>query len=161
MQSKKSYWVVKLQWRTLWPGKERFHSRPLFCWPGIISLGLSFVTWENFIESEFSKLFPEHSSESINTLTASKQSSVANNMGACMCCALLLSRVRIFATPWTVAHQAPLSLGILQGRILEWVAMPSSSRSSQPRDQTWFFCIVGRFFTLWAIRQAQYGRTLV
>ena len=26
--------------------------------------------------------------------------------------------------------------GVLQARILEWVAMPSSSRSSQPRDQT-------------------------
>ena len=31
-----------------------------------------------------------------------------------------------FATPWTVAHQAPLSVGILQARILEWVAMPFS-----------------------------------
>ena len=39
-----------------------------------------------------------------------------------------------FATPWTVAHQAPLSMGILQARILEWVAMPSSRGSSQPRD---------------------------
>jgi len=29
-------------------------------------------------------------------------------------------------TPWTVACQAPLSMGILQARILEWVAMPSS-----------------------------------
>ena len=28
--------------------------------------------------------------------------------------------------PWTIAHQAPLSTGILQARILEWVAMPSS-----------------------------------
>ena len=28
--------------------------------------------------------------------------------------------------PWTVAHQAPLSMEILQARILEWVAMPSS-----------------------------------
>jgi len=27
-------------------------------------------------------------------------------------------------TPWTVAHQAPLSMGMLQARILEWVAMP-------------------------------------
>ena len=36
-----------------------------------------------------------------------------------LCCAL-------FATPWTVALQAPLSMGILQARILEWVAMPSS-----------------------------------
>ena len=33
-----------------------------------------------------------------------------------------------------IAHQAPLSMGILQARILEWVAMPSSRGSSQPRD---------------------------
>ena len=36
------------------------------------------------------------------------------------------SPVQLFVTPWTVAHQAPLSMGILQVRILEWVAMPSS-----------------------------------
>ena len=36
----------------------------------------------------------------------------------------MLSHVRLFATPWTVAYQAPLSTGILQARILEWVAMP-------------------------------------
>ena len=36
-------------------------------------------------------------------------------------------------TPWTVARQAPLSMGILQARILEWVAMPSSRGSSRPR----------------------------
>ena len=41
-----------------------------------------------------------------------------------------------FSIPWTVAHQAPLSMGILQARILEWVAMPSSRGSSQARDQT-------------------------
>ena len=29
-------------------------------------------------------------------------------------------------SPWTVARQAPLSMGILQARILEWVAMSSS-----------------------------------
>ena len=38
------------------------------------------------------------------------------------------------ATPWTVACQAPLSMGILQARILEWVVMPSSTGSSRPRD---------------------------
>ena len=36
------------------------------------------------------------------------------------CCAHLLSRGWLFATPWTVARQAPLSMGILQVRILEW-----------------------------------------
>ena len=47
--------------------------------------------------------------------------------------ACMLSRsscVQLCVTPWTVAHQAPLSLGILQARILEWVAMPSSRGSS-------------------------------
>ena len=38
--------------------------------------------------------------------------------------------------------------GILQARILEWVAMPSSRRSSQPRDGTWVSCIADRFFTI-------------
>ena len=48
---------------------------------------------------------------------------------------LVLSQIHLFVTPWTVAHQAPLSMEILQARKLEWVAMPSSAReSSQPRD---------------------------
>ena len=33
-----------------------------------------------------------------------------------------------------VAHQTPLSMGILQARTLEWVAMPFSRGSSQPRN---------------------------
>ena len=42
-----------------------------------------------------------------------------------LCCASLLSRVWLFATPRTEDRQAPLSVGILQARILQWVAMPS------------------------------------
>jgi len=38
--------------------------------------------------------------------------------------------------------------GILQARILQWVAMPSSRGSSQPRDQTQVSCIAGKFFTI-------------
>ena len=37
-----------------------------------------------------------------------------------------------FGTPWAVARQAPLSMRILQARILEWIAMPSSRGSSDP-----------------------------
>ena len=37
--------------------------------------------------------------------------------------------------------------GILQTRILEWVAIPFSRRSSRPRDQTQVSCNTGRFFT--------------
>ena len=50
-------------------------------------------------------------------------------------CALSLSHVQLFVTQWTAAHQVPLSMGILQARILEWVAMPSSRGYSQPKDQ--------------------------
>ena len=42
-----------------------------------------------------------------------------------LCCA--------FVTSWTVAHQALLSMGILQARILEWIAYPFSRGSSWPR----------------------------
>ena len=45
---------------------------------------------------------------------------------ACMLCP-----VRLFVTPWTVAHQAPLVHGISQARILEWVAISFSRGSSQ------------------------------
>ena len=51
-----------------------------------------------------------------------------------------LSHVQLFATPWSV-H------GILQARILEWVAFPFSRESSQPRDQTGVSGIAGGFFT--------------
>ena len=45
--------------------------------------------------------------------------------------------------------------GILQARILEWVAFPFSRGSSQPRDWTQVFHIAGWFFTSWATREAQ------
>ena len=60
-----------------------------------------------------------------------------------------LSRVRLFVTLWIVVY------GILQVRILEWVAFPFSRESSQPGDQTQVFQIAGRFFTSWATREAQ------
>ena len=45
-------------------------------------------------------------------------------------------------------------MGILQARILERVAMPSSRGSSQPRDRTQLSHIAGGFFTIWATREA-------
>ena len=54
----------------------------------------------------------------------------------------------IDCSPWgSSAH------GILQARILEWVAISFSRGSSRLRDQTWVSCPVGRFFTIWDIRE--------
>ena len=50
--------------------------------------------------------------------------------------------------------------GILQARILEWVAIPFSRASSQPRDWTWVYCIADRFFTVWATGEALADRLL-
>ena len=69
----------------------------------------------------------------------------------------LPSHVRLFMTPWTVAHQAPLPMETLQTRMLEWVAMPSSRRASQPRDQTQVSHNAGMFFTIWAPGKPMYG----
>ena len=44
--------------------------------------------------------------------------------------------------------------GILQARILEWVAIPFSRGSSLPWDQTWVSHVAGRLFTNWAARKA-------
>ena len=66
-----------------------------------------------------------------------------------------LSCVRLFTAPWTIAHQALPSIEVLPARILEWVAMPSSRGSSQPRDQSQVSCIAGRFFTICVTREAR------
>ena len=42
---------------------------------------------------------------------------------------------------------------ILQARILEWVVVPFSRESSQPRDQTQVSCFAGRFYTIWVTRK--------
>ena len=44
--------------------------------------------------------------------------------------------------------------GILQARVLDWVAICFSRGSSRPRNWTWVSCIAGRFFTDWAPREA-------
>ena len=66
----------------------------------------------------------------------------------CDSCSVMLTH----CNPWTIAHQAPVQ-GILQARILEWVAISFSGGSSWPRDWTWVSCIPGRFFSIWATRQ--------
>ena len=58
------------------------------------------------------------------------------------------SHVQLLATPCTAAYQAPPSMGFFQARVLEWVAISFSRRSSQPRDRTQVSRIAGRRFTI-------------
>ena len=77
------------------------------------------------------------------------------NTNAVMCCAALSRSV--VSDSWQPLDCSPPGSsvhGILQARILEWVARPSSRGSSQSRNWTQVSCIAGRFFTVWATREA-------
>ena len=68
---------------------------------------------------------------------------------------------------WKFFNQVPLAFivkfpggsqslcQLIVARILEWVPMPSSRGSSQPRDQTQVSCIVGNCFTVWAMKEVR------
>ena len=77
---------------------------------------------------------------------------------SCLCVLSHSSVSSDFATPWTL--QLPLGFSvhrIFQARILQWVAISSSRGSSQLKDWTHVSsvsCIAGRFFSHWAIREA-------
>ena len=71
----------------------------------------------------------------------------------CCCCLVAESSPTLF-DPMDCSLPGSSVHGILQARILQWVAIPSSRGSSQPRDQTQVSCIAGRFFTIWATKFA-------
>ena len=66
------------------------------------------------------------------------------NLNIFVCC--ILSCVQLFEALWTVAHQAPLSMGFFQARVLKWVATSSFKGSFPPRDSTHVsvFSCIGR-----------------
>ena len=133
---------------TQWSHGQLSLPRGLFfsCYQVVGRMGLLYgpLRWEDvltvniFMASSwkaFSRVLSSHS--------ASKRSDHANNNSALVLFPgkwKSLSRVRFFATPWTVP-------GILQVRILEWVAIPFFKESSQSRDRTQVSHIAGRFFT--------------
>ena len=65
-----------------------------------------------------------------------------------------LSGVWLFATPWTVAYQAPSVHRVSQARILEWAAISISRGSSQSRDWTCVSCIGRGILDHWATWEA-------
>ena len=65
-----------------------------------------------------------------------------------------LSCVRLFATPWTIAHQVPPSMGLSRQEYWSELPFPSPGESSRPRDRTQVSCIVGRHFNLCTTREA-------
>ena len=70
---------------------------------------------------------------------------------ACVCvyvCVLVTQLCLTLFHPTDSSLPCSSDYRILQARILEWVAIPVSRGSSQPRDRTQVSCIAGRFFTI-------------
>ena len=72
----------------------------------------------------------------------------------CVCVYVSCSVVSDSLRPHGLQPTRLLFNGILQARILEWVAISFSKRSSWPRDRTQVSCTAGRCFTIWATREA-------
>ena len=66
----------------------------------------------------------------------------------------LLNRVQLIVTQWTVAYQAPPSLGFSKQEYWSGLPFPSPGESSQARARTQVSCIAGGCFTIWATREA-------
>ena len=85
-----------------------------------------------------------------------------NNNGVCVC--LVAHLCPTFCDPVDCNQPGSSVHGILQARILEWVAFSFSRGSSWSRDRTRVSYIIGRFFTIWATREApntSEGKTLL
>ena len=65
-------------------------------------------------------------------------------------CVLVAQSCPTLCDPTNCSPPSFSAHGILQARIPEWIAIPFSRGSSQPRDRTLVSCIPGRFFTVWA-----------
>ena len=69
-------------------------------------------------------------------------------------CVLVTQLCPILCDPKDCSPPGSSGHGILQARILEWIATPFSGGSSRPRDWTRVSCIASKFFTIWATREA-------
>ena len=70
----------------------------------------------------------------------------------CVCVCVCVLGAQSCLTLWD--PPGPSVHGVLQARILEWVAISFSRVSSWPKDWTWVSHIAGRFFTIWTTRKA-------
>ena len=139
-----------LSWRTPW-NKEIWWAtvhRVAKSWTWLKQLSTS--THTCFCLKSFSLFSSFFLKKCLDSSLLSFSESVSNNC-------LLFSREVVsnyFVTPWTVAHQAPLSMGFPQARRLEWIAISFSRESSQPRDWTWISCLSRRILYHWATKEA-------
>ena len=113
------------------------HIYTLFCTMKWLSISWFHIRVLRTSSSFFQHCFPLYESES-------EVAQLCPTLCDCMDCSL----------PDSSVH------GIFWARILEWVAISFSRRSSPPRDRTRVSCIVDRCFTIWTIRKCMTAHNL-
>ena len=83
----------------------------------------------------------------------SSQTTALSTILVCVCVYVSRSVVSDSCDPMDYSPPGSFVHGILQARILEWVAISFSRGFSQPRDGTWVYWIAGSFFPIWATRK--------
>ena len=127
--------------------KSKYHNFSL-------SINIPHRSWHTLLTTLQSTLKVQNSTFCLYLKTGKKQTKNAVTFIAvyCVVCAVLSCSVRSDSL-WPC--QAPLPMGILQARMLEWVAMRSSRGSSQSRNRTQISRIAGRFFVVWDTREVK------
>ena len=80
-----------------------------------------------------------------NHWTTREFPTLCTSLGGVCVCVCAFSHIWLFATPWTVAHQGPLSMGFFQARILQWDTI-SYSRGSVRTQGSNLYLLAGGFF---------------
>ena len=132
---KENVWLILANEPWVWSAALTAHARALFClWLGDMNVqdcGCSSFLWE--VETLVNPLW---------THNLSKRSTLVFrnhwDFWYFICCLVAQSGLTLL---WLRARQAPLSMGFLQARILQWVAISFSRGFSWPRDQTCVSCI--------------------
>ena len=131
---------------------DNIHVSMLFSWnippsppPTESKMIANEATDKGLISKIYKQLLQLNSSISDKDISYTGVGSHPNNL-MCSCVLSCFNSVQLCVTLWMVACQAPLSMGILQAKILEVVAMLFSRESSQPRYRTRVSCIscIGR-----------------
>ena len=152
-----SLWPVAVLWgRECWAEPTEGLTTSLYPWTHQVDIVVltpsTLIAWLCAVAPGERQFTGQNKSAKLEDRHSIRTGDQAFNMTSRAVClrAESLSHALLFATPWTVACQPPLSMGFFRPRILEWVVRPSSRGSSRPRDWTCAscsFCTASEFFT--------------
>ena len=151
------HWISPRRNNQLYPNSTSFHiskfcNMPQTNWPGLFKIVK--------VKKEFSGLKENKEKWQLNGicclwLDPGPRKVIKDNYRLHGCMLSCFSRVQLFVTPWTVALQAPLSMEFSRQEYWSGLPLPSPGNLPDPGiEPGWFSHIAGRFFTIWATREA-------